>query len=448
MTPQVVKAPGGRPLLGHALELQRRPLQLLDQVAELGDLVEIRIGPRSVLIPTRPELLWQMLTDNRSFDKGGPVFTKARHVLGDGLATCTNDAHKRQRKLMQPAFHTARMSELAATMSQVIEQVIGRWRNGEEIDVIDQMITITARVAALTLAGTHLTTTEVEEFRSLYQIIMEGGYKRIVAPLGIAERLPTRYNRRYERARDRLRKIVEATVQRYQADGTDHGDLMSSMMEARDEDGNGMSLSELQDQVSILLTGEVEVVGATLSWAFHMLAEHPGYERALQEEADQVLGGRIATSEDLPLLPVAGRVVTEVLRMYPPGWLLTRQATRPTQLGGYPIKRGQILVFSPYLIHRHPDYFTNPSAFDPDRWLPGREMALPRGAYVPFGAGTRRCIGDNFGSTEATLALASISGRWRLTALPGAVVESYPRALLRPRSLVMRAEARTPSSVR
>jgi pentalenene oxygenase len=217
---------------------------------------------------------------------------------------------------------------------------------------------------------------------------------------------------------------------------------MFSLLVAQDTDGSAMTVEELHDQVIILLTGEVETTGAALSWAFHLIAQHPQIERQLQDEADNVLAGRTATWEDIPKLPIAARVLMESLRMWPPVWFLTRSTTCDTTLGGQPINRNSIILFSSYIIHRHPAFYARPDNFDPDRWLPGRQEHLPRGAFVPFAAGSRKCIGDEFAMCEATIALASISSRWKLEGIPGIRVEPVPRAILRPRALPMRIRAR------
>ncbi|MGH4008588.1 MAG: cytochrome P450 [Pseudonocardiaceae bacterium] len=436
------RAPGALPLIGHAGHLRRRPLEFLSSLAALGDLIEIRLGRRTAYVPTHPELIWQVLVDSRTFDKGGPVFEKARYVLGNGLATCVNDDHRRQRRMMQPGFHGSRLPGYGSIMTQIVDEAISSWQDGRILDVTEAMMSITTRVAARTLASTAMSETAVCEILSLYPIITHGVYQRIIAPFGIAERLPTRSNHRYRNARDRLRALVDETIAHHHASGTYHEDLMSSLLVAQDADGSAMTVKELHDQIIILLTGEVETTGAALSWAFHLIAQHPQVEQQLQDEADNVLAGRIATWEDLPKLPIAARVLTESLRIWPPVWFLTRSVSYNTTLGGQPISRGSIIVFSSYIIHRHPAFYAEPDNFDPDRWLPGRHEHLPRGAFVPFAAGSRKCIGHEFAMGEATIALASISSRWKLERVPGVRVEPVPRAILRPRALPMRIRAR------
>jgi pentalenene oxygenase len=436
------KAPHALPLAGHVVQLGARPLDFLHTLPELADLVELRVGRAPVLIPTHPDLVWQFLRESRTFDKGGPVFEKVRTLLGNGLANCMHEDHKHQRRLMNPGFNPRHFEGYAQAISDSVDEVTGPWRHGMQVQATDAMIAITTRVATKTLASDAIAEQDVRTLPELFGILNRTTYRRVVAPFGVMEKLPTRANQRYLQARSRLWRIADSVIAHHRAHPGQHEDLLSRMLEARDPQGEGLTEQELRDEVLILFTGEVETIGSALSWAFYMIAMHPEVEDALQREADQVLSGRVARFEDLPKLKLAARVMTESVRMWPPVWLITREATHETELGGRNVPQGSILAYSPYMVHRHPGYYERPHSFDPDRWLPGRHEHLPRGAFIPFGAGSRICIAEQFAMLEATIILASLCARWKLEPLAGAKVRPVPRMLLRPSSLPVRLTER------
>jgi cytochrome P450 len=221
---------------------------------------------------------------------------------------------------------------------------------------------------------------------------------------------------------------------------TDYGDLLSTLLTARDStESQGLSNSEIIDQVITFFLAGSETIANALAWAIYLLACHPDVAHQLAAEADTVLGTTAARFEHLPRLPLAGRVVTETLWMYPPAWTLARTATTDTYLGEHPIPAGTILIYSPYLLPHLPDFHPDPDHFDPDRWTDGLHTGPRREAFIPFAAEARKCIGDTFAITEATLVLATLAARWRLQLLPNRHVRPSRSVVLYPRELQMRA---------
>jgi pentalenene oxygenase len=255
-------------------------------------------------------------------------------------------------------------------------------------------------------------------------------------------RVPLAVNRRFTRALSIVDMHTYEIISAYRREGVDHGDLLSMMLAARDEHGDALTDTELRDQVLMFWGGGTETTASLLAWSLHLLAQHPQIARRLQTEVDDVLGGRVAGHDDVTRLDYTTRVLTETLRLYPPSWILTRALTTETTLAGKTLPTGTILIYSPYLIHRRSDLYPNPNHFDPDRWLPDHTTTLPRGAFIPFGGGTRRCIGDTFAMLEATLALATITTRWHLHPLPGTTTQPRARITLRPHPLRMQLHHR------
>ncbi|MFG2719759.1 cytochrome P450 [Streptomyces sp. NPDC048416] len=424
---RIAKAPGGLPLVGHALQLARRPLEFLGSLPALGDLVELRLGTKPAHLPCHPELVQQVLRNARVYDTGGPVKDKARPILGNGLITSDWADHRRQRRMVQPAFHTARIATYAVVMQEECGAQAEAWRAGRPMDVADAMQALTARVTARALFSTEMAPHSVAEIQRSLPVMVRGAFRRAMDPTGLVARLPLAANREFDAALARLHGLIDGIVGDYRSSGEDRGDLLSALLAARDEeDGGAMTDQEIHDQVMTLLLAGVETTASALTWAWHLLATHPEAEAQLHAEVDEVLGGRTPQYADIPRLVHTQRIFTETLRLYPPAWMYTRMTTEPTELAGHPLPAGTDLLISPYVIHRIPEFFPRPDVFDPDRWLPERARDVTRGSYLPFGAGSRKCIGDVFGMTEATLALAALASRWRLRPVPGTTVT--PRA--------------------
>ncbi|WP_323179578.1 cytochrome P450 [Streptomyces sp. NBC_00654] len=412
-------APHAWPLIGHLVSLARDPLAFLKSLPAHGPLVRVHMGPVPLVVICDPELTRQALVDDRLFDKGGPVFDRFRDVLGDGLSSCPHHAHRRLRRLTQPAFHPDRLPGYARTMTACVEEVTGSWTPGRTLAVPTEMMSISSRVTAATLFSNSLPAAEFGQLIDDVRTIAGGLFRRMLLAPPL-DRLPTPDNRAHQRAHTRLRHTCDRIIADRRADGTDHGDLLSALVTARDleDGGRGMTDAEISDTILTVFLAGTETTASTLAWALDLLARHPAIEQRLHSELDTVLRGAPASHADLPRLELTGRIITETLRLYPSAWFLTRTVTHDTHLGGHPLPTGTNLAYSPYLIHHRPDLHTDPETFDPDRWDPERPQP-PRHAFIPFATGARKCIGDTFAMAEATLALADITARWSLKHLPG-----------------------------
>ncbi|MEV8016027.1 cytochrome P450 [Streptomyces sp. NPDC086554] len=438
-------APKALPLVGHLIPLLRNPLEFINSLPTHGELVRIRLGPFTLVMICDPELTRHALVDDRVFDKGGPIFDRVREVVGDdGLASCPHGAHRRLRRLAQPAFRPERFPGYTKAMSACVEEVTGSWHAGQVLDVPTEMMTITSKITAATLFSGALPPGELGPVLNDVKTFFDGFYQRMfmVPPL---DRLPTSGNRSHVRARTRLRDAFDQIIAQRRAEGVDHDDLLSALIAAHDpeDDSPRMTDAEISDTIVTFFLAGTETTAALLAWALDLLARHPQMARRLHAEVDAVLDGATATHADLPRLELTHRIVTETLRLRPPGWIFTRTVTADTRLGGHLLPAGSCVAYSPYLIHHRPDLYDNSETFDPDRWDPKRPQP-PRHALLPFAAGARKCIGDDFAVTEAVLALATITARWRLAHLPGQQqVRPALGLALRPGRLHMQAEPRT-----
>jgi cytochrome P450 len=432
------RAPRALPLLGHAVPLLRDPLRFLRALPDYGDLVEVRVGPAKVLVVCDPDLTNRVLRNDRVFDKGGFLYKRIREVIGTGLAASLHDAHRRQRRLIQPAFHRSRLSGYGRVMTEQTAAVIESWRGGQIIEAVTEMVALNARIDIVTMFSSTLPPVEIDQTVDDLGVVFAGMYWRAFMPR-MLERLPLPRNRRYDRAFSRLRHTIRRIIDEHRATGVDRGDLLSTLLAAHDEaTASTLSDVEVADQVMVFFMAGVETAAITLAWALFMVATHPDIERQLHKEVDVVLAGDPATLEHLPKLAVTGRIIKETLRCYSPVWMLTRAATADAELAGHPIAAGTNIAYSHYIIHHRADLYPDPDRFDPDRWLDENAERIPRTAFIPFGAGPRGCIGEDIGIAKATIALATISSRWRLEPVPGQRVRPVPSIIMKPDGLRLR----------
>lgn len=434
----ITRAPGALPVIGHLLPLLRDPLGFLNTLPAHGDLVQIRLGPQTAVVVCRPELVQQVLLNDRIYDKGGPIIERVGNALGDGIASCPHSAHRRQRRSLQPAFSRTCLREYAAIMTDRIDTLATGWSDGQTIEVGTQMYALASDTIARTLFKAEAAAPAVDTVTACLPDIFRGIYQQAVLP-PLLRRLPLPPNTRYEKARNRAWAAVSRTISLYRQDGEAHGDVLSMLLMARDDEGKALDDAEIHAQIMTLLVAGIDTTAVALTWAAHLLCQHPDVQQRLRVETAEVLGARTATWEDLPRLDLARRVITETLRLYPPGWIFTRTTTTEARLAEAVIPPETTLVYSPYLLHHDARFNPRPDSFDPDRWLPEREQV--RGALIPFGGGARKCLGDNYAMTLATLALATIVNRWRLSQGDLRAPSVEPRMTLSPRRVQVRVES-------
>ncbi|MFI0263074.1 cytochrome P450 [Streptomyces sp. NPDC017056] len=414
-TESVPRAPGAVPLLGHALSLLRDPFGFLTSLRAHGELVRLNLGTLPIYVATSAELVHEVtVRQARSFEKGR-FFDRLRPLAGNGLANANGELHRAHRRLIQPMFSKDRIAAYSATMSRNARAFSDRWTPGRELDVAHEMAAFSIETLASTMFSSDIGLPAVEAIRENLPIALKNLLVRAASPK-ILDRLPIRPNRQFDAAVSQLRQVIDEVIRTARAEPTGHDDLLSLLLAERD----GLSDTEVRDELSTILFAGAETTAATLAWTFHELAGHPEVERQLVAEIAEVVGDRPVTIEDVPRLQAVRRVLDEVIRMRGVTFLM-RRTTEPVVLGGAALPTGTEVGFSLYALHRDPDVYAEPDRFDPDRWLPERqrEAGLGREAFIPFGAGNRKCIGDQFIYTEATIALATWLPRWKLVPVPG-----------------------------
>ncbi|GAA2991867.1 cytochrome P450 [Actinokineospora diospyrosa] len=433
--PTAVRAPGAWPVLGRAPALMRRPLRFLTSLPELGPLVQLRLGPLSAYIVTTPELTRQVLVTGAQDFERGRFSRKLTRTLGAGLATTSGQQHRTQRRMLQPAFSRTAVAACAEPMRSAAESVLSEWTPGRVIDINKAMDAYASDVVARSLFGSQVAAPAAVEFRHSLPGLLRDMVNRTLLPEWWAG-LPTPGNRRAARDLARVDAAAHAAITAYRAADRGAGDLLSLLVAARDEDGTGLSDTQVRDQMVTFTLAGVETTGATLAWFFHELAHHPEVERRVLDEIDAVLGGRAPALDDLPALTETTHALLECTRLYA-SWIQMRRATRPVVLDGVELPAGTEVIYSPYLLHHDPRWFPAPEAFDPDRWNADRAGVIPNGAYVAFSAGVHKCIGESFAFLEAVTFAVMACQRWRLRPVPGAPVRPVATGVVHPKGLVM-----------
>ncbi|MEV2250018.1 cytochrome P450 [Streptomyces sp. NPDC050147] len=436
ITPPLVS--GGAPLIGHAWNLVRDPLGFLAALRDHGDLVRIRLGPKTAYAVCDPELVGQMLR-SPDYIVGGPLWDTLEVLLGKGVATSNGKLHRRQRRMMQPSFRRERIADYAKVMEEEARMTAARWRSGDTIDINAEMFRTAVRVVSRSLLEVDAISEKADRIAASLHTVFEGLYRRMVLSVGPLYRVPTQGNRRFQSALAELHALVDEIIAEGRAADGEQDDLLAEMLRARDESGEPLSDQEVHDHVISLVVAGAENIAATLAWTFHLLAEHPEQERRLVEEVNSVAPDREITFADLGDLPHTRNVVTEAMRIQPAAWIFTRRSVGETILGGYRIPAGADIVYSVYAMQRDPRSFEQHLEFDPDRWNPERASEIPEFAMMPFGTGNRKCPGDHFSLAELAIILATVAPKWHLTPVEETDADTKIGITLQPKRLVLRA---------
>ena len=440
--------PKGSFFLGNTLAYMRDPIGFLaSTVRKHGDLVMLRLGNLTTYVLVNPEHIEYVLkthADNFMKDK---LTRWLIPLVGQGLLTSEGDFWRRQRRLAQPAFQRAQIERYAAVMVEHTEQMLSTWRDGQVRDVHEDFMRLTLSIVARTLFNTELAG-EAGKIGESLEIVMN----YFMSPMrwfGIREKFPLPSTLRYRRAIKQIDDVVYGIIRQRRESGEDPGDLLSRLLAARDEHGNGMTDAQLRDEsVTLILAGH-ETTALVLFYTFYLLDRSPEVEGRLASELCDVLGDRAPTASDVPNLRYTEWIVRESMRLYPPAWGIAREALSDCEIGGYSVPKGTQIFLVQWLVHRDPRIFEGPDSFRPERWDNDLVKRLPRCAYFPFGDGPRVCIGNHFAMMEAVLVLATIAQKYRLSSLPGQKLKVLPSVTLRPRgaqSMRLHARAQTTSA--
>ncbi len=392
---------------------------------------------RTCLI-VHPDHIEQVLKTNaHNYDKRAWGYKQLKLLVGDGLITSDGKAWQHQRRTAQPAFAHQRLFERADLIADAAEVMAARWlehaTRGCPLDVHREMMALTLQVVGQLVLGVDLTR-ETGAVADALHIALEEITHRNYAMMPWPLSIPTPHNRRLRGAIRTIDDVIRMIIEQRGRRVGEQGDLLAMLM-AESAAGLGRKQHEVelrQQIMTIILTGHESTANA-LTWTWYLLSTHPEVARTLRGELARVLGGRSPTVSDLQRLPYCHMVFREAMRLYPPVWFMQRRAMADDRIGGYHIPAGSILFLSPFVTHRHPDFWAQPEAFDPEHFQPQAMAQRPRLAYFPFGGGARSCIGAGLATLESTLILATLAQRFELAPVSTHPVVPQASVTLRPR---------------
>jgi cytochrome P450 len=433
----VPHGPKGNFILGVMPEFNRDSLAFLEKLQrEYGDIVRTRFFYVPAYFLYHPDHIEQILaTNNKNFIKPlsfrTPFFNR---LVGNGLLTSEGDFWRRQRRLAQPAFHRERISAYGKMMVRDAEQMLATWQEGETRDVHRDMMRLTMEIVTHTLFNVDVTD-DAEKVAKALAVLVEPFGSQATLKWILDNRLPTSANRRFHKTAAQLDEVIYRIIAQRRASGDkDQGDLLSMLLQAHDEDdGSQMTDQQLRDEVITLFLAGQETTALALSWAWYLLARHPEAESRFWQEIEEVLGDRAPEAADMPRLKFTEMIAKESLRLYPPAYVVGRQAVNDCEIGGYFVPACMQMFMPTWVVHRDPRFFSDPNEFKPERWTPEFISTLPKYAYFPFGGGPRVCIGNTFAMMEVVLLLATIAQKFRLQLAPDQKVTLQPAMSLRPR---------------
>ena len=404
---------------------------LLETARDYGPLASFRIGPKRVFLASGHNLIEQVLvTDAKYYIKhfGARAF---KPVLGNGLVTSEGVFWHRQRKLIQPAFLKARTQSYAPVMAELTNQMLDSWIPGKSVQIDFEFESLTSRIALKTLFDLD-DPGDRERFGNALKLAFDLMNARLRRVFKLPLWVPTPANRRLHKTVAELDRTVQSFIASGRSRQQASDDLLSRLLLAQHEDGTRMTARQLRDETMTLYLAGHETTALTLAWTWFLLSQHRRVEEKLVSEWQHVLAGAIPTAGDLSRLRYTAAVIAESMRLFPPVYVIGREATTDLELGGYRVKRGYTILMSQWVSHRNPEYFPEPEEFRPERWENGLAKRIPKFAYYPFGGGQRICVGNTFALMEAAIILAAVGQRYRFTLNPDAVIGIKPQITLLP----------------
>ncbi len=456
---------------GHFRSFRKDATGFLTKLSRLGDVTSFRMGPQQGYFLNDPEMIRDLLVVNAHKFKKGRALQRAKNLLGEGLLTSEGEAHLRQRRMIQPAFHRTRIAEYAESMVEYADEMANDWRDGEVRDIDKDMMHLTLQIVAKTLFSANVDDDADEIGASMTALVELFNY--LLLPFSAwLQKLPLPQSRRFKHAKNSLNGIIYGIINERRSSGEDTGDLLSMLLMAQDEaDGTGMTDEQIRDEALTLFLAGHETTANAMTWTWYLLSQNPDVEKKLHEELDRVLAGRNATVEeradtgrnatvkerahengdegtlvhthvsarlptidDLPNLKYTESILAESIRLFPPAWAIGRLSLEDHAFGEFAIPERSLVLISPYITHRDPRFWDKADEFIPERWETlNIKEAGQRNIYFPFGGGIRRCIGESFAWTEGVLLLATFARKWKLRMVPEQEVGLQPMITLRPK---------------
>jgi cytochrome P450 len=422
--PSPVAVPG-LPLIGNLPELARNPLEFVTRLQRnYGDIALFSAGKGSkTILVSDPQAIKQVLLDTgKSYGKGH-ASNAMKKVLGNGLVTSEGDFWKRQRRLAAPAFNHQGLGTYADTMVAYTQEMMQGWHSGAVYDIYEEMMLLTQRIIMKALFDVDVQGTAKDAGKA-FDAMMEGlGAEMSGLDAVLPAFIPTPTRKQMNAGVDYINGLLLELIEQRRTAGNAQQDLLTMLMEARDDEGQPMPTAQILDEIRTLYLAGHETTANTLAWSWLLLSRTPDVYATLEAEIDRVLNGRAPTFEDVEHLPYCNAVVKEALRCYPAAWIFQRMALQDVEISGYSVPKDTLIWISPWVVHHDERWYSNPHDFVPERWLKAKEDQPLREAYIPFGGGPRICIGNGFAMIEGVLLLATMVQQYRVALVPTHPVE-------------------------
>jgi cytochrome P450 len=421
---------------------------------EYGLIVRVPVPGARLYLVSDPAVIQEAMTaTGRTFGKGSgrssdpdrPGFQPLQRILGMGLLTSAGEHWRRQRRLINPLFHHARIADYCAVFADLAQRTADSWRDGEVRELHTELTELTLAIVGRTVFDVDLDATIMRRIRVWLTENMDTARRGANTPWSrLLDKLPLPSTRRWNADRRALDDLVYQLISARRASGATGNDLLSLLLSAQDaETGERMPDLDVRDEAVTLLLAGHETTANALAWAFHLLGRSPSAQVKLRAELDAVLDGRLPGAADLPRLPYTRAVFQESMRLYPPAWIVARRLLTPREILGYRLPAQSQLLMCPWVVHRDARWWPQPEEFRPERWL-AKDADRPRYAYFPFGGGPRQCIGNGFAEAEGMLSLATIFRRWYVTPTSDEPIRPRPLITLRPSTTVPMRVSSTP----
>jgi len=416
-------------------EIRGNPFLFLQDLVERHGTV-IRLPGGSHLIAHPDQIGYVLRTRYENFIKGR-AFDTIRPVLGYGLVSADGELWRQQRRILQPAFHKHELAQAANVVSSCTGRMLDAWREvasrGEAMDVSPQMFELALHIITDFIFRTDVEM-EARQIAKAFSITQEYAAGSLWKMARNHPRSPFPRSREYRRALEAIDAVVHDVLDKRREQGVSGNDVIARLLAFRHpETGEPLSRQQMRDEVMTLFFAGHETTASALAWSWWLISEHPEVEARIHEEVDRVLAGRMPSWDDLPQLQYTKQVLQESMRVRPPVPVYARVSVEEDEIAGYRIPPDTMVMISPYVTHRLPEFWPDPERFDPDRFALDRIQERPRFAYVPFAAGPRLCMGRNFALMEGTFVIAMVAQRYRLKLVPGHPIEMKTMATMRPR---------------
>lgn len=413
------------------------PQFLLNLYRTHGNASSFFLGGELFLAVFSPEAVVDVTVKKQHSFVKGVGFERMHKVLGRGLLTNEEPIHLRHRRMMQPPFHHQQLDEYARVMQEIVKAHLNGWAEGEQRPANEEMMRLTFQIVARLLFST-----DIDDYAEGVQHHMGVAIDRIertmLPGLDRFDKAPLPYFRKFKESSDYLADIAEDIISKRVASGTHGTDLLGLLLDARDDEDQALSHDDVRDETLTLILSGHETTANVMTWALAYLRDRDDlWQKVAQESAEYMPVGQPPALRQILQAPTTRAIFAEALRLAPPVWVSPRRAIEDVEVAGILVPKGAHVIISQYASHRNPELFPEPEQFKPERWRDDLESRLPRGAYFPFLAGTRKCLGDQFALLEAHIILMEMARSLRLKPISSSLPAPEPRATFRPKGGVI-----------